>query len=158
MTQSTGSTTDVKQHKSQPFPLGLLAIVVILVLLALAGLFFSSSSDIAKDGKISDKEAAALLTDIRILIQIPQEKPVMALITNADTLIKEQAFYQGVSNGDVLVIFPQTRKAVLYSPQHKKLINVGPINLGDASQSATPQDQTTYTPVDESTDMRPLSN
>lgn len=133
-----------KQTSSTMIPLIAAGVLVVLVAL---GFILGGSADVAKDGKIDDTEAAQILTEMQTLIQLPQEKPVMALVTNADTLIKEQTFYQGVSNGDVLVIFPQARKAVLYSLKKKMLINVGPVNLGETAKEVTPKDQTTLTPA-----------
>jgi hypothetical protein len=106
-----------------------------VILVGVLLLFLLPSGDIAKDGKISEREARTLKGEVGKLIVLPQEEPVMALVTNADQLIAEQPFYQGVSNGDVLIIYPQARKAILYSYKNKKLINVGPVNVGEASKS-----------------------
>ncbi len=111
------------------------AVIVIGVLL----LFLLPSGDIAKDGKITDREAQAIKAEIIKLINTPQEEPVMALVTNADQLITEQPFYQGVTNGDVLVIYPQARKAILFNPRTNKLVNVGPVNVGEPSQAGRPE-------------------
>lgn len=111
------------------------AVIVIGVLL----LFLLPSGDIAKDGKISESEAQKIKAEIVKLINTPQEEPVMALVTNADQLITEQPFYQGVTNGDVLVIYPQARKAILFNPRTNKLVNVGPVNVGEATQTGRPE-------------------
>jgi hypothetical protein len=70
----------------------------------------------------------------------------MALVTNADVLIAEQRFYQGVHNGDVLIIYPQARKAILYSPTEHRLVNVGPVNIGEATRGAV-NDPTSLNPA-----------
>ena len=122
-------------NPSQKKQAGLLIAGAVVIVIGLLLLFLLPSGDIAKDGKITEREAQKVKTEIAKLINLPQEEPVMALVTNADQLIAEQPFYQGVTNGDVLVIYPQARKAVLFNPRTNKLVNVGPVNVGEASAS-----------------------
>lgn len=122
-------------NPSQKKQAGLLIAGAAVIVIGLLLLFLLPSGDIAKDGKITEREAQKVKAEIAKLINLPQEEPVMALVTNADQLIAEQPFYQGVTNGDVLVIYPQARKAVLFNPRTNKLVNVGPVNVGEASAS-----------------------
>jgi hypothetical protein len=136
MVETKKQTSEAAVSPTQKKQAGLLIAGAGVIVVGLLLLFLLPSGDVAKDGKISEREAAKLKVEIGKLINTPQEEPVMALVTNADQLIAEQPFYQGVTNGDVLVIYPQSRKAVLYSPKTKKLINVGPVNVGEASRGA----------------------
>lgn len=132
-------------------------IILALVLLLVGGYMFMNKSKqmgnnlsgVATDGKIDDNESVKIKAAVARIIQIPQEDPVMALVTNADSLIKEQPFYAGVTNGDVLLIFPQTGKAIIYSIKQDKLINVGPIQVGDSAK--TPATTPVVTPPAETT-------
>ncbi len=75
--------------------------------------------------KINEKET---LESISKLIIVPQgEIPVIATITNAVSLIKDQPFYKGSINGDVVVIFQKAAKAIVYSPSRNIIVNVGPV-------------------------------
>ncbi len=135
MAEAKKATQGEVLNPSQKKQAGLLIAGAAVIIIGLLLLFLLPSGDIAKDGKITEREAQKVKTEIAKLINLPQEEPVMALVTNADQLIAEQPFYQGVTNGDVLVIYPQARKAVLFNPRTNKLVNVGPVNVGEASAS-----------------------
>lgn len=93
---------------------------------------------VGADGKLTPAQTSIVKERIAKLIVPPQEEPVMAVVTAADSLIKEQAFYQGVSNGDILLIYPQAGKAILYSTQRDRLLNVGPVQVGqDTKKTST---------------------
>lgn len=88
-------------------------------------------TDVANQ-EISQQEIEKALRLVSRHIILPEnEFPVMASIINADELIKEQPFYANTINGDILFIYSQNRRAILYSPERDILVNVGPINIGD---------------------------
>jgi hypothetical protein len=43
--------------------------------------------------------------------------------------LKDQEFFADAAVGDVLLLFPQTRRAMLYRPSENKLIQVAPLTL-----------------------------
>ncbi len=135
MAEAKKTTQQEVLNPSQKKQAGLLIAGAAVIVVGLLLLFLLPSGDISKDGKITEREAQKVKTEVAKLINLPQEEPVMALVTNADQLIAEQPFYQGVTNGDVLIIYPQARKAVLFNPRTSKLVNVGPVNVGEASAS-----------------------
>lgn len=135
MADAKKTTQQEVLNPSQKKQAGLLIAGAAVIVIGLLLLFLLPSGDIAKDGKITEREAQKVKAEVAKLINLPQEEPVMALVTNADQLIAEQPFYQGVTNGDVLIIYPQARKAVLFNPRTNKLVNVGPVNVGEASAS-----------------------
>lgn len=71
-------------------------------------------------------------------IILPAENPIVSTITDAEKLQREDAFFSNVQNGDTLLIFPNTKKAVLYSSVRDVLVNVGPVIL---PESAPPAEQ-----------------
>jgi hypothetical protein len=62
------------------------------------------------------------------LIQMPSEAPSLATVTDLAPL-KDQEFFADAAVGDVLLLFPQTRRAMLYRPSENKLIQVAPLTL-----------------------------
>jgi hypothetical protein len=62
------------------------------------------------------------------LIQLPSEAPSLATVTDLAPL-KDQEFFADAAVGDVLLLFPQTRRAMLYRPSENKLIQVAPLTL-----------------------------
>lgn len=59
------------------------------------------------------------------------DEPVIATVDDPVALIKQQAFFTGSVKGDVVLIFPKTQRAVLYSPSRNKIVNAGPIITGN---------------------------
>lgn len=88
---------------------------------------------------MSDKETEETLKRVRKLIAVPDENPLVYTVDDAQALIAQQAFFMGSENGDILFIFQQNAKAIIYSPSRNILVNVGPITYnGDAqTQNAT---------------------
>jgi len=76
-----------------------------------------------------------LVKEVGQLIELPKETPTVATITDENKL-KDQAFFANAKNGDKVLIFTNSKKAILYRPSLKKIIEVAPINLGQ-SQTQT---------------------
>jgi len=90
--------------------------------------------------KVAAMQDARLLQSVGKLMIIPNEQPVVATINQADVLTKEQPFYAGSQNGDKLLIFPKSQKAIIYSPSRNVIVNSGPfvVNSGTTPASQTP--------------------
>lgn len=88
----------------------------------------------------AQKELAATISSVSRYMILPDgDEPVLATVSDAAALIKQQTFFTGAVNGDQLLLFPRNLKAVLYSPSRDKIVNVGPIqqsNTGSAPQAA----------------------
>lgn len=79
-----------------------------------------------------------LIAKVGKLIILPTgEDPVVATINDAAALIKDQVFYKGAKNGDVVLVYQKASKAIVYSPTRNIIVNVGPIFLQD-QQAQTP--------------------
>lgn len=70
----------------------------------------------------------ALLAKIGLLIELPDEQPTIARVSDPERL-KNQAFFERAKKGDVVVIYTKSRKAILYDPIANKIIDVAPINI-----------------------------
>ena len=63
-------------------------------------------------------------------ILLPEnETPLVATITDATTLRQEQPFYQDAVDGDQLLIYGESLRAIIYSPSRNIIVNVGPVEL-----------------------------
>lgn len=80
------------------------------------------------EAKIAQYTAAASK-----LIILPKETPTVLTISDAATLSKEQAFYKGSQNGDVVFVFMEAKKAIIYSPSRNIVVNAGPVYLNDTA-------------------------
>jgi hypothetical protein len=77
----------------------------------------------------SQTQEPDLYTKISKHIILPNEAPIISTVSDAQRLKNEDAFFANVENGDTLLIYPNTKKAVLYSSVRDILVNVGPVIL-----------------------------
>ncbi len=82
-------------------------------------------------------EVKALTARVGALIELPNEEPTVATISDKEKL-KDQPFFAKSENGDKVLIYTQARKAILYRPSINKIIEVSSVNLGQASPEAMP--------------------
>ncbi len=89
-------------------------------------------------GEAAKLETAQLKADVAKLIQLPNEEPTVATVTDVAKL-KTQQFFANARNGDRVLIFPQAKKAILYRPSTGKIVEVAPINIGNNQTNTTSQ-------------------
>lgn len=110
-----------------------------VMLIILGGYFVYEKYFNLTPAEKAKKELAAAVAGVSKLIILPQgDEPVLATVTDAKTLIAQQAFFAGSENGDQLLLFPRNLKAVLWSPSRNVIVNVGPIQQ---QQSASADQQ-----------------
>ncbi len=79
------------------------------------------------------RAAAELSSAVRAVgkhLIMPPGTPVLATVQDAEVLKGEQSFFAHAENGDQLLIFSESRQAVLYSPSRDIIVNIGPIEYG----------------------------
>lgn len=82
-------------------------------------------------------ETEALISEISKLIDLPRdEKPTIATVSDAEKL-KTQVFFAKAANGDKVLIYTNAKKAILYRPSEKRIIEVGAVNINQASPTPT---------------------
>lgn len=72
-------------------------------------------------------QVAAAVTALEKHMLVPAGTPVLATVQDAQALKSQQAFFANAQNGDQILLFPESRQAVLYSPSRGVIVNVGPI-------------------------------
>ncbi len=78
--------------------------------------------------KIQQEQNASILDAIAEVYAVPDnETPTIATVQDVSKL-KDQPFFNGAQNGDILVVFSESSQAVLYRPETKQLVKVGPIS------------------------------
>ena len=80
------------------------------------------------------------LTEAGQLIMLPKEKPQVLTINDASALSKEQAFYKGSEDGDIVLVFMEAKKAIIYSPDRKVIVNAGPVYLNEEAATTTTEE------------------
>lgn len=108
-----------------------------------AGIFFAWNFYAGKNqAVVADQVQKAQVQDIiakvgKLIILPTGEEPVVATINDAAALIKDQVFYKGAKNGDVVLVYQKASKAIVYSPERNMIVNVGPIFLQDQQGQTT---------------------
>lgn len=109
--------------------------LVVLVIVAMAAIFFAgqffasqSSSETA-----DDTATQRIIGKVENLYMLPSGEPTVAKVQNKEKL-GNQAFFSQAQNGDYVLVYTEAKLALLYREDIDKLINVGPIALGDAFQ------------------------
>jgi uncharacterized protein HemX len=120
-----------------------LAIIIIAVLGIGVGIYFYIQYDktqkLLKNPTVAAQaEQKDLIKAVSKLIELPKdEEPTIATVSDVNKL-KGQAFFAKAQNGFKVLIYPKSKKAILYDPKANKIIEVGPINIGDkAAQPAS---------------------
>ena len=78
--------------------------------------------------EIAQKETNALVAKVSVLMQLPNEEPVIATVEDI-TKLSDQPFFADAKNGDKVLIFPTASRAVIYRPSDNIIINSGPIAI-----------------------------
>lgn len=83
--------------------------------------------------KAAQEEVRKLVSEVGKLIDLPSgEDPTLATVTDV-TKLQNQPFFSRAKNGDKVLIYTQAKKAILYDPNAKKIIDITPINTGSPS-------------------------
>lgn len=120
----------------------IIAAASVFVVLAIAAGFFAWQFFSLKTNpnKENDETVAKVTSEVGNLFILPQEKPTVAQVQDKEKL-KGQTFFDKAENGDYILIYSEAKLALLYRQKDHKLVNVGPITLGDqdAQQSGAPK-------------------
>ena len=114
------------------------AIVIVLASLVATGVMYRENRRLKADpGAVAREEAVRLVQEVGALIELPQgEVPTIATVSDVERL-KEQPFFAKAKVGDKVLIFTNARKAILFSATSRKILEVAPLNIGNAATPPT---------------------
>lgn len=126
-------------------------VVAVLVLAAIPSYYFytkyQKSQQLLKNpSEAARQEVQALTAQVGKYIELPNEEPTVATVSDKDKL-KDQPFFQKAENGDKVLIYTQARKAILYRPAANKIIEVSTVNIGGVAGEATASGNVTQKPT-----------
>ena len=85
--------------------------------------------------KIASEENQKLIAQIGKLVVLPEgEVPTIATVSDPEKL-QDQAFFANAKRGDKVLLYPTSKKAILYNPLNNKVVEIAPINIGEASKN-----------------------
>jgi hypothetical protein len=110
-----------------------ISIVIAIISLALAGYFYYQLYSFKQNPQAqTQEETADLVSAVSQLVVLPEgETPTIATVSDPEAL-KDQPFFTQAQQGDKVLIYAQAKKAILYSVTLNKILDVAPLNIGDA--------------------------
>lgn len=118
---------------------------LVVVLVAAGGFYVNKTqsevkslkSQLAQASKnpqdVAKAEIIGLTAQMSKLVVLPEgEDPVLATVTDKEKL-KDQPVFAKAENGDKILIYSNAKKAYLYRPGKNLIIDVVPVNIGDAT-------------------------
>jgi hypothetical protein len=110
-------------------------IILVVVLAVLVGGYYGwtsyKASQNTPEAQAAQLEAqkTAIIAKIKQLTVIPEEQPVLFTVNDANLLKSQQAFFKDSANGDVLLVFQTSGKALIYREATNQIINSGPVSF-----------------------------
>ncbi|MBM3206512.1 MAG: hypothetical protein FJZ43_02735 [Candidatus Staskawiczbacteria bacterium] len=121
---------EASKSKKFLFVFFILAIIILCV-----GLFLIFKSyNFSKNTQSSSQDKAQNIVEkVSKLVILPEnETPTIATVTDPGKL-KDQPFFSGAKEGFKVLIYANSKKAVLYDPFLNKVVQIGPIIIGDTN-------------------------
>jgi hypothetical protein len=124
-----------KSRKANGKPYRVYLIVLVVLAVLIAGGYYGykyyearNSSPEAQAAQ-AEEEKANVLASIGKLMVLPEGDPVLFRVSDENTMRKQQAFFKDTKNDDVLLVFQESGKAIIYRPSTNLIVNVGPVNF-----------------------------
>lgn len=123
---------DNNMLKQKFMKFGVPAIAVIAVVLC--AYFYSQVHSLKQNPQaVAQKEVASLVSKVSKLVVLPEgETPTIATVSDPSAL-KDQPFFAQAQKGDKVLIYAQSKKAILYSVTLNKILDVAPLNIGSSN-------------------------
>lgn len=125
---------EVKKTGKANLIISVVLVVIAVALAALTFFFYRQYQNIKKNpNQIAQAEIDAVTANVGRIIDLPKdETPTLATVQDKDKL-KDQAFFSMAENGDKILIYTKSKKAIIYRPKDNRLVNVGPIVIDPKS-------------------------
>lgn len=112
----------------------LLVIFVIIAIIAGSSYFYIGYRNpqklLKQPAAVSQGETGKIVALVGTLMQLPKnEDPTIATVSDKEKL-KGQPFFNNAENGDKVLIYTKSKKAILYRPSINKIIEVSFLNFG----------------------------
>ena len=108
----------------------LLVILLVLAISFAVYLHMKNTRLAANPDALAQEESKDLAAEVGRFILLPKgEIPTVATVSDPEKL-KDKPFFAKAKVGDKVLLYPVAKKAFLYDPVVKKVLEVAPINVG----------------------------
>ena len=125
----------VKKQLIFPLIAGMLAVIAFVPALYFYREYTNTKKTLETTKSEMAKTGNAFITDLRLVMLLPDEEPTIATVDDVEK-VKMNAFFTNAETGDKVVIFKSMKKAILYRPSIKKIIDMAPVNVASASSKS----------------------
>jgi hypothetical protein len=138
-TQQAHKSSGSKRRRSWGLLIALIVTSVIAIgSSATAVVFIVKYNNLKKDPNLTAQNTKQTIVDnVSKLYDVPQEEPTLAKVSEAEKLKKEQDFFKNAQNGDYILVYPNAKIGILYRESTNKIINIGPVQSQDETQTGT---------------------
>lgn len=109
--------------------------VVILIIVA-AGVWYWISRPAEGSPEAVAAEVEKVVAEVSRVMVLPDETPTVGTVTDP-AVFAGQAFFEGVVEGDKILVYPTKGMVVLYSARMGKILGVAPLSLGAVAGEST---------------------
>jgi hypothetical protein len=162
-TKKTENNDEMLTQKQGRSLLVVVLAVLLVLAVAVAGYFYYQYKYVLP-AKSETDEINSLTKIVGSMIELPEgETPTLATVTDKEKLA-EQPFFQRAENGDKVLIYANTGRAILYRPSAKwyekgKIIDVTTVNINQPTPAGAPDTTTPQTTeVAPATSSMPVSD
>lgn len=121
--------TKLRQHKKK-----ILLLLVVVLFGVLVWKYLDARRELRRyrDPKVAvEEETKSTENEVAKVMILPQgEQPTVANISDVGKL-KDKPFFANAHNGDVVLIYQQAKRAIIYRPSTKQIVEVATYNAGD---------------------------
>lgn len=99
---------------------------------AFAVSYYKEASELRENPqKVAQEEIDQVVAQVSKHMILPEnETPTAATVADPEVLKKDQPFFKNAKTGDKVLIYANALKAILYSPELDKIVEVAPLSIG----------------------------
>lgn len=137
-TQMSKSQTDKSTSKPAPVKsssrnLKILVLALALIIAIGTSLYFynkyqQSQEQLKNPQSALQAQTQDLVDQVSKHTELPKGSPTVATVSDVSKL-STQTFFVNAKNGDKVLIYADSKKAILYRPSEDKIINIAPLNV-----------------------------
>lgn len=133
-----------REPRSKAVPI-ILVVFFLLIMLGLGVGYFIFKDYYSSEKVLGANEVDSLVNEVAKSVILPGGPVTIATVVDKKQL-EGQPLFKNAENGDKVLIYPESKKAILYRPSIKKVVDIGPVVKGDAP-SALPSPSLSPSPT-----------
>ncbi len=137
----------MEENKAKGKGLVFYVVIALLVIISIVAIYlYRKVNKLSQNPQaVAQEEVKALVEKVGKIILLPKdEEPTIATITDIEKL-KGQPFFEKAKQGDKVLIYANSRKVILYDPSQNIIVEVAPLNIGNAGTNTQTTVNTTQT-------------